>query len=57
MKTNFLLKLFLLTFTCVSLNSCTVDEDTSKPTTQTSNSQAAKDGDEDGEPVSTSPRK
>lgn len=55
MKTNFLVKLFLLTLTCVSLNSCTVDEVTSQPTNQDSNMQIAKDG--DGEPVLTPPRK
>ncbi len=55
MKTNFLLKLFILTLTFVSLNSCTVDEDTSKPTTQASDIQTAIDG--DGEPILTPPRK
>ena len=43
MKTNFLVKLFLLTIVCISLNSCTADEITSNPKTDTS--ATAKDGD------------
>lgn len=55
MKTNFLIKLFLLTLTCVSLNSCTVDEVTSQPTNQDSNMQIAKDV--DGDPILPAPKK
>lgn len=55
MKTNFLVKLFLLSLTAVSLNSCTVDEDTSQPTNQDSNMQIAKDV--DGDPILPAPKK
>ena len=44
MKPNFLVKLFLLTIVCVSLNSCTFDELISNPTAQTDTSLTAKDG-------------
>ncbi len=53
MKPNFLVKLFLLTIVCVSLNSCTLDELISNPTAQTDTSLTAKDGD----PLIPPPRK
>ena len=53
MKTNFLVKLFLFTLVCVSLNSCTVDEVSTTPKTKTDTSTTARDGD----PMLPSPRK
>ena len=53
MKTNFLVKLFLFTLVCVSLNSCTADEVSTSPKTKTDTSTTAKDVD----PVLPSPRK
>ena len=44
MKPNFLVKLFLLTIVCVSLNSCTLDELISNPTAQTDTSPVSLDG-------------
>lgn len=52
MKTNFLVKLFLLTLVCVSLNSCTADEVSTSPKTKTDTSTTAKDG----EPIIINPR-
>lgn len=45
MKTNFLVKLFLFTLVCVSLNSCTADEVSTTPKTKTDTSTTTKDGD------------
>lgn len=53
MKTNFLVKLFLLSIVCVSLHSCTVDETTSSPPTHATDSPSAADGD----PILIPPRK
>lgn len=52
MKTNFLVKLFLFTLVCVSLNSCTADEVSTTPKTKTDTSTTAKDG----EPILTNPK-
>ncbi len=52
MKTNFLVKLFLLSLVCVSLNSCTADEVSSTPEAKTDTSSTVKDG----EPILTNPR-
>ena len=44
MKPNFLVKLFLLTIVCLSLNSFILDELISTPKSQTDTSSIAKDG-------------
>ncbi len=53
MKTNFLVKLFLLSLVCVTLYSCTADEILSPPKPKIDTSTIEKDGD----PVLPSPRK
>lgn len=50
MKTNFLVKLFLLIIVCISLNSCTADEITSNPKTDASTTA------KDGEPILPNPK-